>query len=107
VKTFKLKDPSLERFQQNVADAVNPIQASGIVNGRLANYTAGHAVNAGSDFTFSHGLGHAPTGIIQLVSSLNGNFYVSPSTNPSPAQITILRCTTNLAAGASPNFWVW
>ena len=108
MKTLTLVDPTLQRFQQNVSEAVNPIQASGIVNGRLVQFTAMATIAPMSDIVISHGLGQPVTAILPALNQIAGAFFsVSPSKNPSPNQLMILRCSIQLSAGQSASFWVW
>lgn len=101
------EDRVIQQLQSNVGASLDPLTQNAIVNGRLVSFTATADIPSNTDFTISHGLGRVPAGIIPTASTVNGLMYVSPSVNPNPSQLMIMRCTVGISAAQTVQFWVF
>jgi hypothetical protein len=94
-KTIQLKDESVNRFQDNVKDAIDPLLRLPIIDGLLLENIP---LTAGSANQISHKLGRVPRMWILADQSTNANVWRTEWTN---ALLTL-----NTSANCRVNLWV-
>ena len=115
VRTFKLADPNLQRWANDILSAVSALQGLPIAQGTLATVTLSASLNAGQPFQLSHNLGRPLTGLLPSVPPASafqtkgsgGVFVQSGTATSNPSTSVNLYCTAALAKGAVLSFWAF
>ena len=92
--TLNFPDQQINRFQDNVQNALSPVLASDIIGGSLLS---GIAVVAGTPLVVNHGLGRTPIMCITALQDANSTIWATAlNTN-----------TLTLNASANVNVSIW
>lgn len=97
----------ISRLQDAAKNTLDSILQSPVLDCRIASVTVSNAVSAGTDFQVTHGLGKTPKGIVALVSNVAGVVTNSPTSNPLPSSVAILRSSAPIPAGSTLSFLVF
>lgn len=89
-KRVRTLDPTLNRIQDSVAEAVRDLTNAIFANGILLK---DQAIGTGNTY-IKHGLGRVPQGYIIAGRNANANVYTSSTTNNRPKEELILGAST-------------
>jgi hypothetical protein len=82
----------LRLLQDNVEQALLPLQNQALANGRQVTVT--FPAGANTDLAVNHGLSKSTVNFLVVTPQAAGSVYQSPTRNPNPSQQMILRSST-------------
>lgn len=100
LKFVAFDEPKLERFQQNVDEALRPLIQANILDGRLLRSVS---LITGQANLVEHKLGRAPQGWLVIRSRAQATVWDLQDSNELPSKTLDLRCSANVTV----DLWIF